>query len=106
MDSFETRPQRTLKKQVSFSGVGIHTGKEVMLRLCPAPEHSGIVFQRVDLPGKPQIPATVEYVQQTARSTTIGVGSVYVHTVEHVLAALHAYEIDNLIDKKEGIPMW
>ncbi len=90
------RPQRTLKKEVSFSGVGLHTGKEVSVHFCPAPEHSGIVFQRVDLPGKPTIPAELEYVQQTERSTTIGVGSCCVQTVEHVLAAVYAYQIDNL----------
>jgi UDP-3-O-[3-hydroxymyristoyl] N-acetylglucosamine deacetylase len=91
-----TRPQRTLKKEVSFSGVGLHTGKEVSIRFCPAPEHSGIVFQRSDLPGKPTIPASVEYVQDTSRSTTLGIGSCCVQTVEHVLAAIHAYHIDNL----------
>lgn len=100
-----TRPQRTLKKQVSFSGVGIHTGKEVMLRFCPAAPNSGIVFQRVDLPGKPTIPAAVEYVQDTSRSTTIGIGECSVQTVEHVLAALSAYQIDNLcIQVTEGEP--
>jgi UDP-3-O-[3-hydroxymyristoyl] N-acetylglucosamine deacetylase len=99
------RPQRTLKKQVSFSGVGIHTGKEVTLRFCPAPIDSGIVFQRMDLTGKPTIPAAVEYVQDTSRSTMIGIGSCSVQTVEHVLAALSAYQIDNLcIQVTEGEP--
>ncbi len=92
----KTRHQRTLQKEISFIGVGLHTGKEVSVRFCPASEHSGIVFQRVDLPGKPTIPAAIEYVQQTERSTTIGVGSCVVQTVEHVLAAVHAYNIDNL----------
>lgn len=90
------RPQRTLKSQVSYSGVGIHTGKEVTIRFCPAPADSGIVFQRVDLSGKPIIPAAVEYVQDTSRSTMIGIGSCTVQTVEHVLAAISAYQIDNL----------
>lgn len=91
-----TRPQRTLKKEVSYSGIGIHTGNEVTICFCPAPPHTGIIFQRVDLKGKPTIPAGIEYVQDTSRSTTIGVGSCSVQTVEHVLAALHAYQIDNL----------
>ena len=100
-----TRLQRTLKKHVSFSGVGIHTGKEVSIRFCPAPVHSGIFFQRTDLPGKPTIPAAVEYVQDTSRSTTIGIGSCSVQTVEHVLAALSAYQIDNLcIQVTDGEP--
>ena len=68
-----------------------------MRRFVPAKPHTGILFQRVDQPGKPKIPATIEYVQQTDRSTTIGVGDCSVHTVEHVLAPLHANQIDNLI---------
>lgn len=99
------RLQRTLKKEISFSGVGLHTGKEVSLRFCPAPEHSGIVFQRTDLPGKPVIPAALEYVKDTSRSTTIGVGTCHVQTVEHVLAAVHAFQVDNLcIQVTEGEP--
>jgi UDP-3-O-[3-hydroxymyristoyl] N-acetylglucosamine deacetylase len=99
------RPQRTLKKQVSYSGVGIHTGKEVTIRFCPAPVDTGIFFQRVDVPGKPSIPAAVEYVQDTSRSTMIGIGGCSVQTVEHVLAALSAFHIDNLcIQVNEGEP--
>lgn len=76
--------------------MGLHTGSEVKMTLCPAKEGTGIVFERVDLPGCPIIPATIEYVQDTSRSTTIGIGQVRVHTVEHVLAALYAYQIDNV----------
>lgn len=93
----KTRPQRTLKKEVSFSGVGLHTGKEVALRFCPAPPHSGIVFQRIDLPGKPIIPASIEYVKDTSRSTMIGIDQeCMVQTIEHVMAAVYAFQIDNL----------
>ena len=81
---------------MSYSGIGIHTGRVVRMDFCPAPEGSGIVFQRMDLPGQPVIPARIEYVQDTSRSTTIGIGKSQVHTVEHILAALRAYEIDNL----------
>ncbi len=90
------RQQCTLKKEVSFSGIGVHTGKKVTMTFIPMPEHSGIVFQRIDLPGKPTVPAALEYVTGTARSTTIGIGECEVHTIEHVLAALSAYQIDNL----------
>lgn len=90
------RKQRTLKDVAVFSGIGIHTGKEVGLRFCPAKEGTGIVFKRIDLVGQPIIPATVEYVQDTARSTTIGINDVRIHTVEHVLSAVKAYQIDNL----------
>lgn len=90
------RKQRTLKDYAFFSGIGIHTGKEVGLRFCPAKEGTGIVFKRTDLPSQPIIPATVEYVQDTSRSTTIGIKDVRIHTVEHVLSAIKAYKIDNL----------
>jgi UDP-3-O-[3-hydroxymyristoyl] N-acetylglucosamine deacetylase len=100
-----SRLQRTLKKEVSFSGVGLHTGRAVTIRFCPAEPHSGIVFQRIDLPGKPRIPAALEYVQDTSRSTMIGIGPSSVQTVEHVLAAVHACHIDNLcIQVTEGEP--
>lgn len=90
------RNQRTLRTPVSFSGIGIHTGNEVTMQFVPAKAGTGIVFKRMDLPSQPTIPATLEYVCDTSRSTTIGIGRVLVHTVEHVLAALRAYNIDNL----------
>ncbi|MFI0434191.1 MAG: UDP-3-O-acyl-N-acetylglucosamine deacetylase [Parachlamydiaceae bacterium] len=91
------RKQRTVNDFASFSGIGIHTGMEVGLRFCPAKEGTGVLFKRIDLPGKPVVPATVEYVQDTSRSTTIGIKEIRIHTVEHVLAALKAYNIDNVI---------
>lgn len=66
------------------------------MKFCPAKEGTGVVFKRIDLPGQPTIPASIEYVCDTARSTTIGIGDVRIHTIEHVLAALKAYGIDNL----------
>ena len=95
--------QRTLQKAVSFSGIGIHTGELVTMRFSPAEEGTGIVFRRTDLPGMPVIPATVEYVCDTARSTTIGIGPVRIHTVEHVLAAISAYQIHNLCIEIDNI---
>lgn len=73
------------------------------MRFVPAKESSGIVFKRVDLPGQPVIPATIEYVCANARNTTLGVADVRVHTVEHVLAALRANQIDNLCIEIHGI---
>lgn len=90
------RKQRTLKESSAFSGIGIHTGEIVGMRFCPAKEGMGVVFKRIDLPGHPIIPATVEYVQDTSRSTTIGIKEIRIHTIEHVLSALRAYHIDNL----------
>lgn len=98
-----TRKQRTLKNPAIFSGIGIHTGEQVNLRFSPAKEGTGIIFKRTDLPGHPTIPATVEYVKDTARSTTIGINDIRIHTVEHVLAAVRAYGIDNLIIELSNI---
>ncbi len=98
----ELKRQKTIKTAASFSGIGIHTGEEVTIKFCPADEDVGIVFKRVDLPSKPLIPATVEYVQETSRNTTIGVGPVRIYTVEHVLAALAANDLDNVIIEVNG----
>lgn len=97
------RKQRTLKSEATYTGIGIHTAQQVSLRFVPAKEGTGIVFKRVDLPGQPVIPATIEYVQDTARSTTIGINDVRIHTVEHVLAAVNAYQIDNLVIELSNI---
>lgn len=91
------RPQRTLKKKAVFSGLGVHTGESVTMQFCPADINTGIVFRRTDLPGSPLIPANVHYVLDTLRSTTLGIDKVRIHTVEHVLAAVKAFGIDNLI---------
>lgn len=90
------RKQKTLGTSVALSGIGIHTGEPVSIRFCPAPVDNGVTFCRVDLPEKPIIPANVEYVFDTSRSTNIGKEQVKIYTVEHVLAALYAYEIDNV----------
>lgn len=90
------RKQRTLKKSVSLSGIGVHTGHEVRMDFHPAEPGQGIIFRRADLPHRPRVPANVEYVCDTSRSTTIGIGKECIHTVEHVLAALKAYNIDNV----------
>lgn len=97
------RRQHTLKKSVGYSGIGIHTGKKVSMRFTPAPEGSGILFKRIDLSSKPIIPATIEYVRDTTRSTTLGIGDLMVHTVEHVLAALRAFGVDNLCIELDNI---
>ena len=93
----QSRRQTTIGESVLFSGIGIHTGEEVTMKLCPAPAGTGIVFKRVDLPGHPEIPARLEYVIDTNRCTSIGVGDAVVHTIEHVLSAVAGYSIDNLI---------
>lgn len=97
------RKQRTLKKAVDYSGIGLHTGAQVTMRFVPAKEGNGITFKRVDLPGQPVIPATFEYVCENTRNTTLGIQNIRIHTVEHVLAAIKAFNIDNVIIEIDGI---
>ena len=89
--------QQTLNRPAGFSGIGLHSGNRVNMTILPAPANSGVRFRRVDLEGKPEIEARVENVSETARSTTLAKGNVKIHTVEHVLAALAGYGIDNAI---------
>jgi UDP-3-O-[3-hydroxymyristoyl] N-acetylglucosamine deacetylase/3-hydroxyacyl-[acyl-carrier-protein] dehydratase len=89
--------QQTLRQSVSFSGVGLHSGNRVNMTFLPAPPNSGLRFRRVDLEGKPEIEARVENVSQTTRSTTIAKGNAKIQTVEHVLAALAGYGVDNAV---------
>jgi UDP-3-O-[3-hydroxymyristoyl] N-acetylglucosamine deacetylase/3-hydroxyacyl-[acyl-carrier-protein] dehydratase len=87
--------QRTIKKPVTLSGIGLHTGNPSTITFQPAPEHYGFRFVRADLEGNPEVPALVDYVTDIARGTTITCKGASVHTVEHVLAALVGLEIDN-----------
>ena len=89
--------QQTLNRPASFSGIGLHSGNRVTMTLLPGPAGSGVRFRRVDLEGRPEIEARIENVAETTRSTTLAKGNVKVHTVEHVLAALAGYGIDNAI---------
>ncbi|NOX89618.1 MAG: bifunctional UDP-3-O-[3-hydroxymyristoyl] N-acetylglucosamine deacetylase/3-hydroxyacyl-ACP dehydratase [Calditrichaeota bacterium] len=97
-----TKKQRTIKRPVSLKGRGIHTGNDTKITFKPAPANYGRRFMRVDVDGKPEIPALVEYVVQndeidSSRGTTLRQGEIQVHTVEHVLAALVGLEIDNVV---------
>jgi UDP-3-O-[3-hydroxymyristoyl] N-acetylglucosamine deacetylase / 3-hydroxyacyl-[acyl-carrier-protein] dehydratase len=89
--------QHTVGKTSSFSGTALHTGDKVTLRLQPAPVDHGIKFKRKDLQDEPTIDAKIENLKTVERATTIGEGSVRVHTVEHILAALSAMGVDNAI---------
>ena len=89
--------QQTLNRPASFSGTGLHSGNRVNMTILPAPANTGVRFRRVDLADKPEIEARVENVFETNRSTTLAKGNVKVHTVEHVLAALAGFGIDNAI---------
>ncbi|AXT49856.1 bifunctional UDP-3-O-[3-hydroxymyristoyl] N-acetylglucosamine deacetylase/3-hydroxyacyl-ACP dehydratase [Aquimarina sp. BL5] len=89
--------QRTIQKEVELRGVGLHTGKEVILTFKPAPENYGYAFCRVDLEGNPIIEADANYVVNTQRGTNLEKNGVSIQTSEHVLAACVGLEIDNLL---------
>lgn len=94
--------QRTLHRSVTAEGIGLFTGEKVRMDLHPAPANTGICFQRMDLPGKPIIRATAEYVYATPRCTILGNGKETIQTVEHLLSALRAHEIDNVLIEISG----
>jgi UDP-3-O-[3-hydroxymyristoyl] N-acetylglucosamine deacetylase len=92
--------QRTVAKRVSCSGVGLHSGKPASLTLAPAPADSGVTFVRMDL--GIEIPARNDHVADTTLSTNLALGSARIHTVEHVMAALHGLGIDNCRVEVDG----
>lgn len=89
--------QRTLKSSFSLQGKGLHTGYEINITFCPAPENHGYKIKRVDVAGQPVIDAVAENVVATQRGTVLADKGVQVGTVEHGLAALYACEIDNCL---------
>ncbi len=89
--------QKTIKNEKTLRGVGLHTGKEVVLTFKPAPENHGYAFVRVDLEGSPVIVPKAEYVVDTQRGTNLEKNGVSIHTSEHVLAAAVGLGITNLI---------
>lgn len=93
--------QKTLAREVSISGVGIHTGKEIHLRLLPASADAGIVFRRTDAGGV-EIPAAAREVSSLELATTVGRNGITVSTIEHLLAALRIADIDNVIAEVSG----
>lgn len=89
--------QRTIGKEVSLKGVGLHTGKEVTMVFKPAPVNHGYKFVRVDLEGQPVMDADANYVVNTQRGTNLEKDGVKIQTSEHVLAALVGMEVDNCL---------
>src|SRR5919204_2084169 len=94
--------RRTVARATSLEGVGLHLGVPCRLTFLPAPSGAGVVFRRVDLPGSPLIPARVENAVLTERQTQLGNDPVSVHTVEHVLAAVAAGEVDDVVIELNG----
>ena len=94
--------QKTIKSEVSIKGVGLHTGANVTLTFCPAPDNHGFKFQRMDMPGAPVIDADCDNVTDTARGTTLSQNGASVSTVEHVMASLVGMDLDNVLIKLDG----
>lgn len=95
--------QKTILQVVSCSGIGVHTGKKISLTLRPAPKNTGIIFKRIDIDKNNTIPARWDRVTGTCHSTTISnKDGVCVSTIEHLMAALHARGIDNIIVELSG----
>jgi UDP-3-O-[3-hydroxymyristoyl] N-acetylglucosamine deacetylase/3-hydroxyacyl-[acyl-carrier-protein] dehydratase len=95
-------PRQTLARPVSVQGVGLHTGVTTTVTCLPGIAGRGISFRRLDLPSCPEIPARVEEVEATERRTAIGHGDQTIHTVEHVLAAVLATGLDDLVVDLDG----
>jgi UDP-3-O-[3-hydroxymyristoyl] N-acetylglucosamine deacetylase/3-hydroxyacyl-[acyl-carrier-protein] dehydratase len=94
--------QRTLAREISLTGKGLHTGISVTITFKPASANQGYKFCRVDLPGKPMIDALAEHVTETSRGTTLVQNNASVATIEHVLAAFYGMKVDNAIIELNG----
>lgn len=94
--------QQTLKRAVSYRGPALHTGTVNTVTLRPAPENNGIRFRRVDMENVPEIPADVNHLAGTDRCTTLANGAAQVSTVEHIMAALRGFELDNVYVDLDG----
>ena len=97
-----TVPQKTISKESSLSGVGLHTGEDVNLTFKPAPSNTGLVFIREDIKGENSIEANIKFISNTDRGTNLDNGSFRIHTSEHVLAALTGLDIDNCYISLDG----
>jgi UDP-3-O-[3-hydroxymyristoyl] N-acetylglucosamine deacetylase len=99
--SYSLFAQKTIARPVAISGVGIHTGRPVRVRLHPAPEGTGILFRRADSGGV-EIPALASEVSSVELATTLGRDDVTISTVEHLLAAVRVRDLDNLFIDLNG----
>ncbi len=89
--------QTTLASEIVYSGVGLHSGLEVHMRIKPAPAGTGVVFERTDQEGRPRVCATAKNVAATMRATTIEEGGARFFTIEHLMSAISASGLDNCI---------
>ena len=97
-----TDRQQTVASKVTLEGVGLHTGETAHVTFLPADEAAGIRFRRTDLKGSDDIPVNLQHVTSTDRGTSLASGEARVHTVEHLLAAVVAHGIDNLLIEVDG----
>jgi len=88
--------QRTIKREITLPGIGLHTGNTCTVTFKPAEPDSGIRFVRADLDGKPSVSVDVDHVVEVSRGTTLQDGEALVHTVEHILASLAGLQLDNV----------
>ena len=95
-------PRRTLATVVELGGTGLHTGARTIVRLSPAAAGTGIAFRRDDLDGTPLIPARLGQVEATERRTGLANGKATIDTVEHLLAAAHAWHLDDMLVSIDG----
>ncbi len=95
-------PQKTLAEAAALEGAGVHTGRPANIRFLPADPDTGVVFRRTDLDGDPEVKASLRHVQDTDLGTTLADGKAEARTVEHVLAAIAALELDNVIVEMTG----
>jgi UDP-3-O-[3-hydroxymyristoyl] N-acetylglucosamine deacetylase/3-hydroxyacyl-[acyl-carrier-protein] dehydratase len=89
--------QTTVREAQTVHGSALHTGSDVTLTVKPAAANTGYIFKRIDLPDEPTVSAHIDHVKQVERATTLGEGSVKIHTVEHLLSALRGCGIDNAL---------
>ncbi len=94
--------KHTIGGVVSYTGIGLHSGEISTIRFTPAGKDEGIVFIRVDLPDRPEIPADIDHVVDISRGTTIGIKNATVGTIEHVLSAIKGLNIDNVRIEIDG----
>ena len=94
--------QQTLASPIVFSGVGLHTGASVTLKVLPAPQDTGIVFQRIDLDNF-QIEATIKNVAHVSYATTLLKQGVLISTVEHLLSSLYIFGVDNAVIELDNL---
>ena len=93
----DSQARNTIAREGGFEGVGLHTASRVRLRFVPAAAREGIAFVRVDLPGRPRIPARIDFVDRNQpRRTVLRRNGAEIQTVEHLLAACAGLGVDDL----------